>query len=76
MFIQIEGQTNRQTNQSVYRVAAQLKTIFILTLVCKINEIMFSPVMALKLARQVEELQENGEQVEQGWALKPIPAEV
>ena len=38
--------------------------------------------MALKLARQVEELQENGEQVEQGWALKlgtkhdPIPAEV
>ena len=80
MFIQIEGQTNRQTNQSVYRVAAQLKTIFILTLVCKINEIMFSPVMALKLARQVEELQENGEQVEQGWALKlgakhdPIPA--
>ena len=82
MFIQIEGQTNRQTNQSVYRVAAQLKTTFILTLVCKINEIMFSPVMALKLARQVEELQENGEQVEQGWALKlgtkhdPIPAEV
>ena len=64
MFIQIEGQPNRQTNQSVYRVAAQLKTIFILTLVCKINEIMFSPVMALKLARQVEELQENGEQVE------------
>ena len=70
MFIQIEGQPNRQTNQSVYRVAAQLKTTFILTLVCKINEIMFSPVMALKLARQVEELQENGEQVEQGWALK------
>ena len=38
--------------------------------------------MALKLARQVEELQENGEPVEQGWALKlrakhdPIPAEV
>ena len=34
---------------------------------------MFSPVMALKLARQVEELQENGEQVEQGWALKLGP---